>query len=401
MRCTCTGPTITDILYVTQPRIIHIESLDALRATAGAWDDLWRRGAATLPSLRAELLAQWVEQFSRPEDFSAIAVESEGRLAAALPLIRSRKKGSDPFCRNGPKGASHKRGLYPFVRAAAMPCNEWVDSGDLLLDADDAADEALRALATGIRETDVPLLWLDAVTLDAARWRRFQQALLRGGMTVAGHRRWLVGRVEIDHDWPAYKARWSRKHRQKMAQAARRRGDVRLDVRSRLAPHEVETAMRQCFEIEDRGWKGAAGTSVLRTPGMAGFFVRQAEQAARCGQLEIVTLHCGGRPAAFSYGLSAKGVFHSIKTSYDPEYAEYQPGQLLRYYLLERFFADPERKAMDFLGPMTEAHAAWQPERYAVGRVAVAPRGLAGRLAVLAYKHVWPLVRRGTRRGVD
>ncbi len=377
---------------MTQPRIIHIESLDALRATAGAWDDLWRRGEATLPSLRAELLAQWVEQFSRPEDFSAIAVEVEGRLAVALPL-----------CRVGwVKQSAAPPGIFrltPFFRrAAVMPCNEWSGSGDLLLD-DDAADEALRALAAGIRETGVPLLWLDEATLDAVRWRRFQQALSRGGMTVAGCRRWLVGRVEIDHDWPAYKARWSRKHRQKMAQAARRldeRGDVRLDVRSRLAPHEVETAMRQCFEIEDRGWKGAAGTSVLRTPGMAGFYVRQAEQAARWNQLEIVTLHCDGRPAAFSYGLSAKGVFHSIKVGYDPEYAEYHPGQLLRYYLLERFFADPERKALDFQGPMTEAHAAWQPERYAVGRVAVAPRGLAGRLAVLAYKHVWPWVRRGT-----
>ena len=379
---------------MTQPRIIHIESLDALRSTAGAWDDLWRRGEATLPSLRAELLAQWVEQFSRPEDFSAIAVEAEGRLAVALPLIRHGKKGTDSVY-------AHKRGLTPFFRAAAMPCNEWSDSGDLLLDADDATDEALHVLAAGIREIDVPLLWLDEAPLDATRWRRFQQAFRRGGMTVAGHRRWLVGRVEIDHDWPAYKARWSRKHRQKMAQAARRRGDVRLDVHSRLAPHEVETAMRQCFEIEDRGWKGAAGTSMLRTPGMADFYVRQAEQAARWGQLEIVTLHCGGRPVAFSYGLSAKGVFHSIKTGYDPQYAEYQPGQLLRYYLLERFFADPERKALDFQGPMTEAHAVWQPVRYAVGRVAVAPRGLAGRLTVLAYKHLWPWVRRGTKGGAD
>ncbi len=393
---------------MTQPRIIHIESLDALRATAGAWDDLWRRGEATLPSLRAELLAQWVEQFSRPEDFSAIAVEAEGRLAAALPLIRvgwDKRSAVPPrIFRRWWGCASLDPPYFPFSRAAAIPCNEWSGSGDLLLEADDAVDEALRALAVGIRETGVPLLWLDEATLDAARWRQFQQTLSRGGMTVAGCRRWLVGRVEIDHDWPAYKARWSRKHRQKMAQAARRlgeRGNVRLDVRSRLAPHEVETAMRQCFEIEDRGWKGEAGTSVLRTPGMAGFYVRQAEQAARWGQLEIVTLHCGGRPAAFSYGLSAKGVFHSIKVGYDPEYAEYHPGQLLRYYLLERFFADPERKALDFQGPMTEAHAAWQPERYAVGRVAVAPRGLAGRLAVLAYKHVWPWVRRGTRGGVE
>jgi len=287
------------------------------------------------------------------------------------------------------------------MAAATLPCNEWSGSGDLLLDADDASETALCALAAGIRETDVPLVWLDEAALGAARWRRLQQVLLRAGMGVAGHRRWLVGQVKIDHDWPAYKARWSRKHRQKMAQAARRlaeRGEVRLDVHSRLAPDEVEAMMRRCFEIEDRGWKGTAGTSVLRTPGMARFYVRQAEQAARWEQLEIVVLHCGYRPAAFSYGLSAKGVFHSIKVGYDPEYAQYHPGQLLRYHLLERFFADPERKGLDFQGPMTEAHAAWGPERYAVGRLAVAPRNICGRLAVLAYKHVWPWVRTWNRR---
>ena len=104
-------------------------------------------------------------------------------------------------------------------------------------------------------------------------------------------------------------------------------------------------------------------------------------------------LHCGDRPVAFAYGLTAKGVFHSIKVGYDPEFAEQLPGQLLRYYLLERFFAEPERKALDFQGPMTEAHAAWLPERYAVGRLAVAPRQWLGRLAVWAYRHFGPCVR--------
>ena len=44
---------------------------------------------------------------------------------------------------------------------------------------------------------------------------------------------------------------------------------------------------------------------------------------------------------------------------------------------------------MDFQGEMTEAHAAWLPHCYTVGRLAIAPRSLAGRLAVRAYRDLW------------
>ncbi len=258
-----------------------------------------------------------------------------------------------------------------------------------------SARNALDAMATALGELPWPLLWFDEIEIDAPRWQMFEQILLRAGMTVARHPRWQVGRVEIDHDWPAYKARWPRKHRQQTAAAMRQlaaRGEVRLIVESRLTPGEAPAAARRCFEIEDRSWKGVAGSSILKTPGMSEFYLRLAELAAERGMLEIATLHCGDRPVAFSYGLSAKGVFHSLKTSYDPEFARQRPGQLLRCCLLERFFADPGRKAMDFFGPLDEAHAVWLPTRYTIGRIAVAPRGfrgLAGRWAVRAYRDIW------------
>jgi CelD/BcsL family acetyltransferase involved in cellulose biosynthesis len=364
---------------VTQLRFVHYESLAALRANAVAWDDLWLRSDATLPSLRAELLAQWVEQFARSERFHAIGIEAEGRLLAALPLVGRR--------------------IGRFLNAGAMPSNEWSASGELLYDSGDS-DAVLDALTAAIREVSWPLLWLDEAVLDAPRWQQLRAATLRARMTVANHPRWCVGRVAIAGDWPGYKANWSRKHRQKMAWAARRlarQGEVRLVVHSQLASNDVAAKMRQAFELEDRGWKGAAGTSVLQSPGMADFFIRQAEQAARWGQLELVFLECGSRTVAFSYGLSAKGVFHSIKVGYDPEFAEAVPGQLLRYYLLERLFAEPGRKALDFQGPMTEAHAVWLPETYTIGRMAVAPGPLPGRLAVWAYRALGPCLRRFRR----
>ena len=265
---------VSDICHVTPLGIVHLDSLDALRATAEAWDDLWRRSDATLPSLRAELLAQWVEHFARPEDFHAVAVEAEGRLVAALPLVR--------------------RKIAGLLDAGTMPCNEWSASGDLLLDSSLQPNATLcparRAGGGDPRNALAAAVARRGRAGGAALAGFAGGVLLRAGMTVAEHPRWQVGRVEIDHDWPAYKARWSRKHRQKMAWSLRRlaaRGKMRLAVYSPSAPDEAAAMMRPCFEIEDRGWKGAAGTSVLRTPGMAEFFTRQAELAARCGPARV------------------------------------------------------------------------------------------------------------------
>ena len=363
---------MSDSCYVARLRTLHFDSLAGLRSAAGAWDDLWQRSDVTLPTLRAELIAQWIEHFARPADFDALAVECDGRLVAALPLWRRR--------------------VGRVLGAAAMPCNEWSSNGELLLSAPPVV-EVLDALVAALRETSWQLLWLDEAVLDAPRWRLLQQALARAGMRAGSRRRWNVGRLEIAGNWADYKSRWSRKHRQKMAWAARRlaqRGDVRLVAAAELAPGDAAAWMRRGFAVEDRGWKGAAGTSVLRTPGMADFFIRQAETAARWGQLELVFLECGGRPAAFCYGLTAKGVFHSMKVGYDPAFDECVPGQLLRYFLLERFFAEPWRAALDFQGPMTEAHAAWRPRCYTVDRLVVAPGRLLGAVAVGAYEHLWP-----------
>ncbi|MEN6458074.1 MAG: GNAT family N-acetyltransferase [Thermoguttaceae bacterium] len=367
---------------MNQPRIVQYESLAALRAAAGSWDDLWLRSDTTLPSLRAELLAQWIEQFAAADAFRAVAIEQQGRLVAALPLVQHRLRG--------------------VLNVAAMPCNEWSASGDLLLDASlgETATPVLQLLVTAIRQLPLPLLWLNEATLDSERWQSLRQAMAEAGMTVVQHPRWQVGRVAIDHDWPAYKARWSRKHRQQMAQAARKlaqEGDVRLVIESQPLSDAITASMLQCFDIEERSWKGAAGGAVLRHPTVAEFFIRQAEQAAQWGQFELALLHCGDRPVAFSYGLSAKGVFHSLKTGYDPDFARHHPGQLLRYYLLERLYADPTRKALDFLGPMTSSHAAWLPQRYSIGRLAVATRGVRSRVAVWSYQNVWLRYRRMAR----
>ncbi len=362
---------------------IHLTSLESLRAAASDWDDLWWRSETSLPTVRAEMLAQWVEQFQPRADLHVLAVADEGRWVAALPLVSDR--------------------VGWLIPAGGLPNNPWAPGGELLLDPAADADAAMDLLLAAARKLPWQLLWLNEALPETPRWQALLRACDRAAVPAACHERFRVGRVTIDGDWEAYQKRLPKTHRQGMNRAAKRlacEGDVRYEMRSQLEVGEVEPWLHTAFELEDRGWKGEAGSSVLCTPSMFGFFVRQAEQLARWGQLETAALHLDGRMLAFVYGFRAKGVYFAHKISYDPQMAAFSPGQLLFRHVLEHLHRSGDAHALDFMGPLTQAISRWRPETYAIGRVALAPRGLAGRTALYAYKHWWRRFRQGTAETV-
>jgi CelD/BcsL family acetyltransferase involved in cellulose biosynthesis len=354
---------------MTDMRIVHLRSVEALRAVAPQWNDLWRRSACTYPTLRAEHIAQWVEHFAPGGKFFAIAVEENGRYTAAMPLVEQK--------------------LARVFRAGAFPCNEWSSSGDFLWDDELSSPETLGRLFSSLAELPISLLWLDEILPESERWKIALEEIERRRWNKVVRLRWRSGRVRIGNDWPGYRSTWSRKHRQGMARCARdlaHFGDIRLRLVSQFSPGEASAMLIEGLDIENRSWKGDEGSSVLKTPGMKEFFLEQAELLARENHLELAFLETAGRPVAFYYGHSAKGVYHSVKIAYDPSYADCSPGQMLRYFLLERFFHESGRKSLDFLGPLTESHTAWHPELYTVARLAAESGRVTGKLAISAYK---------------
>jgi CelD/BcsL family acetyltransferase involved in cellulose biosynthesis len=287
---------------VSRPRLIHLVSVEQLRDAAVMWDDLWWRSHVTRPTVRAEMVAQWLEQFSRPGDFHALVVEDQGQWVAALPLVRS----------------SRSR----LLSTGGITSNEWSSNGDLLLDPCAPVNAVLEVLVAGMREVPWQLLWLNEVPLDAPRWVALRRAIDRAAVASDHHEQTEVGLIEIRDDWQAFQRSLSKKHRHNMGRCNRRlaeQGEVWVEMLSQLDSDQLEPCLRKAFEIEDRSWKGEAGTSVLRVPGMFDFFFRQARQLAQWDQLELAFLYCGQEPVAFSYGYTAKGVSHWHKIGYEPQ----------------------------------------------------------------------------------
>ncbi|OHB77774.1 MAG: hypothetical protein A2W31_14070 [Planctomycetes bacterium RBG_16_64_10] len=348
--------------------LVRIESSMALRSAAAAWDDLWQRSDVALPLARAKLLAQWLEHFGRSARFVALTVRCGTRWLAALPLVEVRVAGCRP--------------------AGRMATSAWSSSGELLLDPTTAVEEVLDCLVAGLSELPWPVLWLDCVRGETPRWVALRAALARAGLVANYRTQCHLGQIATDQDWPTYRAGWSRGHRRSIRRSARRlqaAGQVTWQVFRDGPPAAVDGLLVRGFELEDRGWKGRAGTSVLRSPGILGFYLRQARQLAEWGHLELLFLELDGQPIAFEYGYSAKGVYFSHKVAYDEAYARFGPGQMLVYHQVARCHADPTRQLIDSMGVLCPAMAKWTTHTTPMGRLVVGVDGALGRLLVQGY----------------
>jgi CelD/BcsL family acetyltransferase involved in cellulose biosynthesis len=353
--------------------MLLIESLEQLRQHQLPWDDLWQRSPTTLPTMRAELIAFWAENFVRGTPFRALVVQRDGQFVAALPLVEGR--------------------VGRVVRTARLPGNGWWVSGDFLLDPDVDAAAVCDQIVRHVGRLPWPLLSLYPIEAQTARWQALHESLARAGHTVGLRRLHEVGVTDIDHDWPACQARWSKHHRSELRRRLRQlegHGHVQLVVHNSFAPGGLEPLLRAGFEMEDRGWKGQDGSSVLAATGMFPFYLRAAEELSRLGQLELVFLTLGGRPIAFRFGFLAKGVFVSLKKAYDPEYARFGPFQLLVSSHLEQCHADSQRRRIDTLGPIVASSADWVNGAYDVSQLVADTGSVRGALLARAYVRSWP-----------
>lgn len=359
-----------------------LDSVESIRAVAAAWDSLWQRSGVTMPTARAELVAQWLEHFAPGRVAQALVVEHDGKFLAALPLAARR--------------------IRRLITVGDVTWNEWSPSGELLLDPHCEAEAVLGRLLDGLTRLDWPLLWLDFAPIDSLWWRSLLNALACRQISVDVHPRYRIGQVELSGDLDTYLSSRSKNLRRNLRRDARRIeevGRMTLQWRCEFNAEEIERELRLIFEVEDRSWKQSRGQTVLRMPGMFEFYCRQARQLAEWGMLRIATMELGGQPFAFELGWTAKRVYHSFKVGFDAAYRDFGPGHLLRRAIVERLYQSRDADTIDFQGPMTEALAAWSTRTYPIGRVVLPADGLAGRIALAGYRGVSRLIRR-VRRSV-
>lgn len=113
-------------------------------------------------------------------------------------------------------------------------------------------------------------------------------------------------------------------------------------------PKTVAKRLEQFLALEDSGWKGKAGTSLLARSEDAAF--ARSAFSPRSDGLSLIntdTLLLDDRPLAISFNLQARDTAYTAKTAYDESYRSYSPGLVLEYFVIEAFYEDRSIGDMD------------------------------------------------------
>jgi CelD/BcsL family acetyltransferase involved in cellulose biosynthesis len=296
------------------------------------WDDLAERAGAS-PFLRPGWVCAGWRAFGRGE-LRVLAVRTAGRLDALLPLM------------------SHRGVLRP------PSDTETPEFGMLAVDSGSAQQLAEQALDTPATRLDLAPVAPDGLGV-AELLRR---AAARG-------RRWLVRPAFASPyirltgtTWAAYEHSLDAKRRRELRRRRRRleeRGELSLEVHADSADLAERLALG--LFLERSGWKAAHGTSIDSSPATRRFYHDIAEWAAGRGWLRLAYLRVDGRAIGFDLCLETARAHYLLKTGYDPEFAPYGPGALLRHAMIERAFAQG-LETYEFLGTTQGDNNRWKLE---------------------------------------
>lgn len=137
--------------------------------------------------------------------------------------------------------------------------------------------------------------------------------------------------------------------------------------------------------LEDSGWKGQGGTSILRRPGHADYYRELVRSASRAGMLGWYTLRAGERPVAMFMTLRTGAVRWLPKMGYDEDFAVHAPGMLLNHHVLTEAVEDPAIRWADNISGAPWV-ATWNPVIVPFRSITLFGRGL--RPALLARARV-------------
>jgi CelD/BcsL family acetyltransferase involved in cellulose biosynthesis len=284
---------------------------DRIDPLAGEWEQLAQHLEAS-PFLRPGWVNAWWRAFGVGR-LQILAAYQDGRLAGVLPLHRYRGVVSSTTNFHTPS--------FGFLAANGT-----------------AAETLAHALFSQIpRRIDLHQLPSSdvGVTLVHKAAETVGYRIIADSM----HRSPYV--VVNETGWDAYQSGLSKKLRKDLRRSKRQleqEGQLTLEVCD--GPENLNERLKTGFSIEGSGWKEAEGTSINSHPVTRRFYTEVARWAAEHGGLRLAFLRLDGQAIAFDFCLEYHKVHYLLKTGYDPAYARFSPGKVLRHLMLARAFSE-------------------------------------------------------------
>jgi Acetyltransferase (GNAT) domain len=133
--------------------------------------------------------------------------------------------------------------------------------------------------------------------------------------------------------------------------------NYRLNIVSN--PEDLLQALDRYGDLETKSWKGQIGTAIHSRNEQGRFYSNILRSFASSGQAEIIELYLDGQLAASRINILNQNMLITLKTTYDENLANYAPGRLLLYLLIEREFSLQRVHHIEFYTNATPDQISW------------------------------------------
>jgi CelD/BcsL family acetyltransferase involved in cellulose biosynthesis len=340
--------------------LTDISSLDSIKKEWNQLADLKKN-----PLLRHDWFLSCANSFYVDGTMRVVTVSSETGIHAIAPLVCVRKHGHEYLECIG-------------VGFLGEPC-------DLLYDDENSLKQLLEALI-GLRN---PVI-LQRVSLDTAN--------SYGLNTNNRQRTFLIRKNSAPSAYLSIMGSWENalsSRRKRDLRTVRNRAEKEGPVRAEVLCPTTDTLpglLEKAFLIENSGWKGEGGSSLMANERLGSFFKAYGQLASENGILRICYLFIGESAIATLIGIEYANRFWVLKVGYNEVHARISPGiQLINETI--RYAFSQKLDSYEFLGSDEPWLHMWQVayRNYAV--VGLYPRNRAGVVA-LGFDYAYRLLRK-------
>ncbi len=310
----------------------------SMQSLAADWDALVARVACDHPLLRSEFLLPLIEHYADDRTVVVSGRDATGRLRCAA-LVREESLG--------------RRSTFCPAQVALCP-----------IVAEDPS-ELVRGVFAGYWVAALSLLRVDPKYQSGLRYDRLPAHAAPYGTTMAIE----CSGSEFEAYWAARGKSLRKNIKRYYNRIERSFAGTRLSVVT--ATTDIVAAVQRYAAVESRGWKGREGTALALGSGQTAFYTDCLARFASAGGARVYELYLDDRLAASRLCVERGGILVILKTTYDEELAEFSPGKVLLYEMLEQCFADTGVRVVEFYTKADPDRLLWASETREIHDVTV------------------------------
>jgi CelD/BcsL family acetyltransferase involved in cellulose biosynthesis len=320
-----------------------------------------------------------------PRTFSVFVVKRDGAPVAILPLVQNTQKWF---------------GLR--ARQWKLPDHAHLPLGDILCRPDANAGEIITAISRALRQHasgNWDMLSLTGVLDESPLARLATDTTQRVFVT----RMKTCDYLTCQGPYEGIVARLSKNFRSNLNKARNKLArETGVTFRSVTSGPELAGCFADFLNIENSGWKGAAGTgtAIKLHPELLKFYQLLMEELAPTGAIMLNSLHVGDKVIASQYCVTDQDSLYVLKLAYDEEWARVAPGNLLLERVIQAGLQAGSFQQLNLVGE-PPWFKDWAPDGQDVHSIRVFNGTIAGRALHAAFKtreHLKPYLRQYLKR---